>query len=59
MGNNIFRLGGRYNVRRERFRALKERAWQYFQSGELDTSHQAMLMEVIQVGLSEQTEGTE
>ncbi len=46
-------------IRREHFRALQERAWQYFQSGELDTSHQAMLMEVIQVGLSEQTEGTE
>ena len=46
-------------IRRERFRALQDRAWRYFQSGELDTSHQAMLMEVIQVGLSEQTEGTE
>ena len=46
-------------LRRERLRPLQERAWQYFQSGELDASHQAMLMEVIQEGISQQTEGTE
>ena len=47
------------DIRRERFRPLQDRVWQYFQRGELDTAHQAMLLEVIQLGLDEQTMQTE
>ena len=34
--------------RRQRLESLDERVWMYFQKGELDASHQAMLMEVIE-----------
>ncbi len=37
--------------RRQRLQSLEERVWTYFQKGELDASHQAMLMEVIERSL--------
>ena len=37
--------------RRQRLQSLEERVWAYFQKGELDASHQSLLMEVIQRNL--------
>ncbi|MEE8250174.1 MAG: TAXI family TRAP transporter solute-binding subunit [Gemmatimonadales bacterium] len=37
--------------RHQRLQSLEERVWTYFQKGELDASHQALLMEVIQRNL--------
>ena len=42
--------------RREHLRSLEGRVWQYFQKGELDASHQAMLLEVLKEGLLEKAE---
>ncbi|TDJ48385.1 MAG: TAXI family TRAP transporter solute-binding subunit [Gemmatimonadetes bacterium] len=37
--------------RRQRLQSLEARVWTYFQKGELDASHQSLLMEVIQRNL--------
>jgi hypothetical protein len=37
--------------RQQRLQSMEERVWTYFQKGELDAAHQAMLMEVIEGSL--------
>jgi TRAP transporter TAXI family solute receptor len=37
--------------RRERLRGLEEKAWRYFQKGEMDASHRQLLLEVVEQGI--------
>jgi TRAP transporter TAXI family solute receptor len=43
-------------TRRDRLHLLEERVWRYFQSGELDASHESILLQVIQENLGHRQE---